>query len=531
MMTGARKSPACCCASSNAGQHNRTVTSRACEHRPGVFGQGGFGASHDRPVNAQHTAREMRQLRGMSRSNITPEVLAELAATLGEGGLLCSEEDRLRYGHDETEDLVYPPDAVARPRSTEQVAAVVRTCAEHGIPVTPIGGRTGLSGGALSVHGGLGLALDRMDRILDIDERNMQVTLEPGVITQVLQEAVAAKGLYYPPDPSSRGSCTIGGNIAENAGGPRAVKYGVTRDFVLNLEVVLPDGATIWTGANTLKNSTGYDLTRLVVGSEGTLGIVTKAVLRLVPLPRETRLMLVPFPEAERACEAVAAVFRAGITPSTMEFMERDAIAWTMRFTEGLPAQISTIPGAYLMIEVDGNHGDVLMRECETILGVMEAHGAGETLFAENTADKEALWKLRRSVPVSVKAHSTYKEEDTVVPRHELPRLLAGVKAIGQRYGFESVCYGHAGDGNLHVNIIRGGLDDAFWEGELPKAIREIFELTVSLGGTLSGEHGIGLVQRPYMDIAFNPVQLGLMRAIKRVFDPRGIMNPGKVFP
>jgi glycolate oxidase len=377
----------------------------------------------------------------------------------------------------------------------------------------------------------VGLSLDRMNAIERIDEQNLQVVVQPGVITQVLQEAVASKGLYYPPDPSSRGSCTIGGNLAENAGGPRAVKYGVTRDFVLNLEVVLPDGEVVWTGANTLKNATGYDLTRLVVGSEGTLGIITKAVLRLVPLPKETRLMLVPFASAIKACEAVSATFRAGIIPSTLEFMERDAITWTMRFTEGLPTQLSAEPGAYLLIEVDGDHGDLLMRDCETILGVMEAHECGEVLFAETTPEKDALWRMRRSVPVSVKAHSVYKEEDTVVPRFELPRLLQGVKAIGARHGFSSVCYGHAGDGNLHVNIIKGDLSDAFWEHELPKAIREIFELTVSLGGTISGEHGIGLVQRPYMDIAFNPRQLALMRAVKQAFDPKGIMNPGKVLP
>ena len=463
-------------------------------------------------------------------TSVPTGVRQELSAVVGDG-LLVSPDERAHYGHDETEDLVHPPDVVVRPRTAEEVARVVRICAQHGIPITPIGGRTGLSGGALSVHGGVGLALDRMNSIVAIDDRNLQVTVEPGVITQVLQDAVAAKGLYYPPDPSSRGSCTIGGNLAENAGGPRAVKYGVTRDFVLNLEVVLPNGEIIWTGANTLKNSTGYDLTRLIVGSEGTLGIITKAVLRLVPLPKETRLMLVPFASATRACEAVSAVFRAGITPSAMEFIERDAIAWTMRFTEGLPAQLSTVSGAYLMIEVDGDHADVLMRDCETILGVMEQHECGDVLFAETAAEKDALWKMRRSVPVSVKAHSVYKEEDTVVPRYELPRLLEGVKAIGARYGFNSVCYGHAGDGNLHVNIIKGELTDHAWEHELPKAIREIFQLTVSLGGTLSGEHGIGLVQRPYMDIAFNPAQLAVMRSIKNALDPLGIMNPGKVLP
>jgi len=475
------------------------------------------------------------QLRPMvsipQRIEVSAPVFEDLLTALGADGLSRSDDVRQAYGHDETEDLSYPPAVVARPRTTEQVAAVVRICAEHKIPITPIGGRTGLSGGALSVHGGVGLALDRMNAIERIDERNLQVTVQPGVITQVLQEAVAAKDLYYPPDPSSRGSCTIGGNIAENAGGPRAVKYGVTRDFVLNLEVVLPNGEVIWTGANTLKNSTGYDITRLMVGSEGTLGIITKAVLRLIPHPKETRLMLVPFASAEKACEAVSAAFRAGVTPSAMEFIERDAIAWTLKHTEDLPAQITIDPGAYLLIEVDGDHADAIMRDCETIVSVMEAHDAGDVLFAESTAEKDALWRMRRSVPVSVKAHSVYKEEDTVVPRYELPRLLKGVKEIGARYGFSSVCYGHAGDGNLHVNIIKGALPDAFWEHELPKAIREIFQLTVALGGTLSGEHGIGLVQRPYMDIAFNKAQLGIMRAIKDAFDPHGVMNPGKVLP
>lgn len=464
-------------------------------------------------------------------ADLPPAFLAALRDAAGGQAVLTSEEDRAHYGHDETEDLRFPPQVVVRPRTTAEVAAVVKLCARHHIPITPIGGRTGLSGGALSVHGGVGLALDRMDRILAIDERNLQVTVEPGVITQVLHEAVAAKGLYYAPDPSSKGSCTIGGNLAENAGGPRAVKYGVTRDFVLNLEVVLPSGEVIHTGANTLKNSTGYDLTRLIVGSEGTLGIITQAVLRLVPLPKETRLMLVPFREAAKACEAVSAVFRAGVVPSALEFMERDAIDWTLRYVPNIAVPVADDTQAHLLIEVDGQHADTLVRDCETILQVMEAHGCQEVLFAETSAEKDALWRMRRQVPEAVKSNSIYKEEDTVVPRYELPRLLQGIKDIGARYGFKSVCYGHAGDGNLHVNIIKGDLSDEAWTNELPRAIREIFQLTVSLGGTLSGEHGIGLVQRPYMDIAFNAVQLDLMRGLKRLFDPLGIMNPGKVLP
>jgi len=462
---------------------------------------------------------------------LTDGFMQALRDVLPADAILLSEEDRLHYGHDETEDLSFPPQVVVRPRSTEEVAGVVRLCSTHAIPITPIGARTGLSGGALSVHGGVGLALDRMNAIVEIDERTLQVTVEPGVITQVLQEAVAAKGLYYAPDPGSRGSCTIGGNLAENAGGPRAVKYGVTRDFALNLQVVLPSGEVIWTGANTLKNATGYDLTRLMVGSEGTLGIITRAVLRLVPLPQETRLMLVPFRDAQKACEAVSAVFRAGITPSALEFMERDAIDWTLRFVKGVNIAIADDTAAHLLIEVDGNHGDVLMRDCETILGVMEQFDCQEVLFAETAAEKDALWLMRRRVGEAVKSNSVYKEEDTVVPRYALPRLLAKVKEVGGRYGFRSVCYGHAGDGNLHVNIIKGEMSDAAWTQELPKAIREIFQYTVDLGGTLSGEHGIGLVQRPYMDVAFDPTQIALMRGIKQLFDPQGIMNPGKVLP
>ncbi len=357
------------------------------------------------------------------------------------------------------------------------------------------------------------------------------MTVQPGVITQVLMDAVAAKGLYYAPDPSSKGSCTIGGNLAENAGGPRAVKYGVTRDHVLNLQVVLPNGEVIWTGANTLKNATGYDLTRLLVGSEGTLGVITKAVLRLLPLPKASRLMLVPFKSPIQACEAVSAVFRAGITPSALEFMEREAIDFTLEHVQGINIPVPDEVQAHLLIEVDGLHEEVLLHECETILAVMETHGCGEVLFAQSSVEVDALWRLRRNVAVAVKAHAVYKEEDTVVPRFALPQLLAGVKSIGAKYGFRSICYGHAGDGNLHINILKDGLSDAFWQEELPKAIRELFTLTVELGGTLSGEHGIGLVQRPYMDLAFDRTQLDLMRGIKQLFDPLGIMNPGKVLP
>ncbi len=449
---------------------------------------------------------------------------------VGPGSVFQDKELLIRYGHDETEDFNFPPEVVLKPNSTTEVAAIMRHCFENRIPVTPIGGQTGLSGGALSIHGGVGLSMEKMNRILNIDEKNLQVTTEPGVITQVLQEAVAEKGLFYAPDPSSRGTCFIGGNLAENAGGPRAVKYGVTTDFVLNLEVVLPNGEVIWTGANTLKNSTGYNLTQLLVGSEGTLGVITKAVLKLLPLPSKNLLMLVPFYDAVKACEAVSAIFRVGVVPSALEFMERDAIEWTLQHVEAnVPLEDGV--GAHLLIEVDGNDEDMLFKDCETITSVLERFDCGEIMFADSEAQKEALWKLRRRVGEAVKSNSIYKEEDTVVPRYRLPELLSGVKELGARYGFKSVCYGHAGDGNLHINIIKGDLSDHVWKNELPKAITELFELTVELGGTLSGEHGIGYVQRQYMPIAFSEVHLNLFRGIKELFDPNGIMNPGKVLP
>jgi glycolate oxidase len=439
-------------------------------------------------------------------------------------------EERKEYGHDETEDLNFPPSAVLKPTSVEEVSKIMSYCYEYEIPVTPAGARTGLSGGALPSHGGILISMERFNRIIEIDENNHQVTTEPGVITQVLQDAVKEKGLFYPPDPASRGSCFIGGNVSENSGGPKAVKYGVTKDYVLNLEVVLPNGEVIWTGANVLKNATGYNLTQLIVGSEGTLGIITKIVMKLIPHPTNDLLMLVPFFDAQKSCEAVAAIFKAGITPSGLEFMERDALIWTKDFIGESSIPIAENHQAHLLIEVDGFQEDQLMQECEKILAVLENFETDEILFADSEAQKNTLWSLRRKVGEAVKSQSIYKEEDTVVPRFELPKLLFHVKEIGKKYGFHSVCYGHAGDGNLHVNIIKGELSDEKWENELPIAIRELFTEVVKLGGTISGEHGIGLVQKPFMDIAFPEVTLNLMREIKQVFDPKGILNPGKIF-
>lgn len=463
--------------------------------------------------------------------NLTESIIVQLKAIVTEAFVFQDEETLIEYGKDHTEDLVFPPNVVVKPKSTQEVSSIMKLAFLHNIPLTPIGARTGLSGGMLSIHQGIGLSLERMNQILKIDTDNLQVITQPGVITQVLQDAVLENGLFYPVDPSSKGSCFIGGNIAENSGGARAVKYGVTKDYVLNLEVVLPNGEIIETGANTLKNSTGYNLTQLMVGSEGTLGIVTEIVLKLLPKNDYNTLMLVPFYDMNEAVKAVSDIFKAGIIPSALEFMERDAIDWTLKFTDAIEIGLKDGIQAHLLIEVDGNYQDVLFSQAEKIMQVVEQFKIDEVFYAETEDEKNALWKLRRNVAEAVKSHTVYKEEDTVVPRFALPELLKTVKEVGNKYGFKSICYGHAGDGNLHVNIIKGDLTEEQWKTEVPKGIKEIFEKTVALKGTLSGEHGIGFVQKEYMSLAFSNITLQLMKDIKHVFDPKGILNPGKIFP
>jgi glycolate oxidase len=449
---------------------------------------------------------------------------------VGEKFVFVDEDSLNNYGHDETENLQFPPEVVIKPRTAEEISAILSICNKGRIPVTPRGAGTGLSGGALPHLGGVLLSTERMNSILEIDERNLQVTTEPGVITEVLQDAVKEKKLFYPPDPSSRGSCFIGGNIAENSGGPKAVKYGVVKDYVLNLEVVLPSGEIIWTGSNVLKNSTGYNITQLIVGSEGTLGIVTKIVLRLIPLPEFDVLMLVPFRNLEQAGEAVSAIFRAGFVPSAMELVEIDALKIVSKFVDSTAVPVTDDTAAHLIIEVDGNNMDVLMGEMEAIGNLLAQYDIGEIYFADDAQQKAELWKLRRRVAEAVKLIGYTIEEDTVVPRAELPALIRGVKEMGRKHDFEVVCYGHAGDGNLHIRIRKEGIPNSYGNEEMNKILRELFILVKSIGGTISGEHGIGLIQKPYMDIVFREANLRLMREIKKAFDPNNILNAAKIF-
>ena len=464
-----------------------------------------------------------------SFGEVTPDVVRAISDISGGSNVLTGRESLEAYSHDETEDLSFLPDVVVRPANTGEISRLLALATSRRIPVTPRAGGTGLSGGALPVHGGIVLSLERLNRILEIDTANLQAVAEPGVVTQTFQEAVEEKGLYYPPDPASRGTCTLGGNLAECAGGPRAVKYGVTRDYVLGLEAVLPTGAIIRPGAKVLKNVSGYNLTQLIIGSEGTLAVITAATFRLIPLPALRRVVLVPFATLESAAESVAGIFQAGITPSALEFMERSAVRVAEeRQGKKFP---SSDAGAQLLVEVDGNSEAALEADIQAIADVVQSHGAKEILVADDSRKVADVWALRRGIGEAVKSISAYREEDTVVPRAHLPLLVKGVKEICTHYGIMSICYGHAGDGNVHVNLLKGDLSEEAWNAGIEPAIREIFHLTVSLGGTISGEHGIGYTQRAYLPIALSEGEIRLMKGIKETFDPEGILNPGKIFP
>lgn len=461
-------------------------------------------------------------------NKVTPEILSKLKAIVGDEFVLSDEESISIYSEDETEDLNFPPEVIVKPATAEEISQIFHVANEHLIPVTPRGGGTGLSGGALTVHGGICLSMSRFNKIVEIDEKNFQAIVQPGVITQVFQEEVEKLGLFYPPDPASRGSCHLGGNLAECSGGPRAVKYGVTKDYVLGIEAVLPTGEIINAGGRVLKNVTGYNLSQLIIGSEGTLAVITKIIFRLIPLPRYKKVILAAFSTLEDGTDAVARIFQKGITPSAIEFMEKAAVrAAEERQNKKFP---NSEAEAQLFIEVDGNYPELLDKDIELIAEVVDEFKPLDVVLAEDEQKVQNVWSLRRGIGEAVKGISPYKEEDTVVPRANMTKLLKGVKEISAKYGITTICYGHAGDGNIHVNILKDKLDDETWETQLDKAIREIFELTVSLDGMISGEHGIGYSQKSYLPIALSQTELDVMKRVKKTFDPNNILNPGKIF-
>jgi glycolate oxidase len=441
------------------------------------------------------------------------------------GRVLTDKEDLFCYGFDAS-SIDGMPLAVLRPGRAKEVSEAASLAFNSKVPVIPRGAGTGMTGGAVPLKDTVILSLEGMNRIIDIDEKNMVAVVEPGVINGHLQEKLEGKGLFYPPDPASMNFCTLGGNVAENAGGPRAIKYGVTKDYVLGLEAVLPDGRTFLTGGKTYKGVVGYDLTRLLVGSEGTLGIITKIFLKALPLPEETVTLLCTFSRLEDAADTVGRITSSAIIPRTLEFMDHESIRAVENYRSfGLPVNAE----ALLLVEVDGPHSAV-KEEAEKIASIC-ALLKGNISVAEDMFSRRRIWEARRAVsPALYHIKPTKINEDIVVPRGRIPEMLRSLREISEQYNLIIANFGHAGDGNIHVNIMTDKND----KGEYKKAgeaLKDIFEATLKLEGTISGEHGVGLTKKPYIGMELSGTSIELMKAIKKGFDPEGLLNPGKIFP
>ncbi len=465
----------------------------------------------------------MFKLKEVQKIPVPDRVKRALKEILGEHNVLDDQMDRLLYSYDATR-IQSPPDVVVIPENEEQVKKIVKVCYEEDIPVTPRGAGSGYTGGALPVKGGVLISFEKMDRILEIDEDNAVARVEPGVVTYKLQQAVEKRGLFYPPDPASYKFCTLGGNVAENAGGPRCVKYGVTRDFVMELNTVIHTGEIIHTGKATLKDVAGYDLTRLLIGSEGTLGIFTGITLKLIPKPKAKKTVKAIYMDIESVGKTVKDIFKAGISPSALEFMDKLAINAVEDFGHfGLPRDAEVI----LLIEVDG-HPKAIEDEIVEVARICEMNGA-KVEIAKTDAEAEKLWEARRALsPAVAKLARTKINEDIVFQRSYLPEALPKLREIGKKYNLKMVNFGHIGDGNVHANFMINGLDpDEVARAE--KAVEEVFELALHYGGSITGEHGVGITKAEFMKKQFGSAEMDMMRKIKKVFDPKDLINPGKM--
>ncbi|GAC1553741.1 MAG: FAD-linked oxidase C-terminal domain-containing protein [Myxococcales bacterium] len=452
-------------------------------------------------------------------------LVRELSALLPGATVLPAGERAAGYGHDESGLPPCAPQAVVLARSAAEVQAVLRYAREKRLPVVPRGAGSGKSGGAIPERGGIVLSLEKMDRILEISHADMVAVVEPGVVLEKLQEAVEAQNLFYPPDPNSQQWCTLGGNLAHNAGGPRALKYGVTRDWVLGVTAVLPSGELIRAGHRSWKGVAGYDVTQLLVGSEGTLAIITQATLKLIPLPRRVETLLALFPDEDAAAAAVQALFGAGLLPRACELFDGPSMRAVgprapFKFPDGV--------GGALLVEFDG-HGDGVSEELARAGELCTGAHAIEVLAAQDAAQRRKLWETRRMTSVALKDLRPHKiSEDVAVPRGRLVELIRAVRAIGQRHGIETACYGHAGDGNLHVNLLFDSVEE---QARAEGAVGEVIDATLALGGTITGEHGVGLAKRQYLGREQSAGLIALQKRMKLAFDPEGLLNPGKIFP
>ncbi|TWI77483.1 glycolate oxidase [Desulfobotulus alkaliphilus] len=461
----------------------------------------------------------------MGEKKLGRQVRESLRRAVGEKAYFDSEAERFLYSYDTSSRKVLP-DAVVRAENAGQIAALMAVATRHGIPVTPRGGGSGTTGGSVPVDGGVVLVMSGMNRILSVDMDNLVARAEPGVITGDFHRAVEAKGLFYPPDPASAAFCTLGGNLAECAGGPRAVKYGVTRDYVLGLEAVLPTGEHIRTGVQTAKGVVGYDLTRLIVGSEGTLAVITAMTLKLLPLPESVKTLTVVFDHMARAAETVSEIIRQGLIPRTIEYMDQAAIACA---ETRMPGELPVDAGAMLIIEVDGKKAEALAM-AEDVALLCHRMGAREVKVAATAEEAARLWAARKAISPALFRYGPHKiNEDIVVPRSKIPDVVEKIRELKEKTRLMMVSFGHAGDGNIHFNIMldkkdASALRRARW------AVGELFRFTLAMGGTLSGEHGVGLSKQAYFDMEIGPEEKALMLRLKKAFDPAGILNPHKIF-
>jgi len=456
-------------------------------------------------------------------------ILRRLVDIAGPKAVFSDDESRAKYSHDETLGLAYPPEAIVLPSSAQEIREVLNLARRENIPVTPRGLGTGLSGGAVPIYGGIVLSCERMNRIIEIDRENLMVITEPGIITGQLQETVESEGLFYPPDPASLDSCSIGGNVAEGAGGSRAVRYGTTKDYVQGLDIVLPNGETIQTGGKVVKDVTGYNLTQLMVGSEGTLAVVSRIVLRLIPLPRLRIDLLVPYSSLGEAARTVSEIIEARIVPTAIEFMERNCFHLAENHIK--QKLVFRDAAAHILITLDGNHQEALDESRNQVGEICERNGAYDILVATTRPDRERMWEGRKCLFEAANlVGDMYKSLDVVVPRNQIPTLVKQIQEISERHTIASMSFGHAGDGNVHVLLFKGGLPDEEWDRKIDQAQKDLYSATIQLGGKITAEHGIGLLRKPYLPMNLGANQVAVLKRLKSAFDPAYILNPGKIF-
>jgi glycolate oxidase len=460
---------------------------------------------------------------------VDESIVRRLTEIAGPKAVFSDRETLDIYSRDETLGLSHRPEVVVKPTTSKEILEIVHLADLENIPLTPRGKGTGLSGGAIPVCGGIVLSCERMEKILDIDHENLMVITEPGIITGELQKAVESESLFYPPDPASLASCSIGGNVAEGAGGSRAVKYGTTKDYVNGLEVVLPSGEMTSTGGKVVKDVTGYNLTQLITGSEGTMAVVTQIILRLIPLPKLRKDFLIPYRSIDQATQTVSEIIRDRIVPTAIEFMERNSFELAESFTKRKLAFRDA--AAHLLITLDGDYEEVLEEQQGQIGEICEKNGAFDTLIANTSSARERMWEGRKCLFEAANHFgSMYKSLDVVVPRSFIPTLIKKINEISEKYGIKAMSFGHAGDGNVHVLLFKGELPDEEWERRIEQLQGDIYKETINLGGKITAEHGIGLLRKPFLSMNLDPYQIELLKRLKKAFDPKNILNPGKIF-